>query len=81
MKRTFDQKRVVRWTSSLPGGAAEATKLIMEKLKCSSSKAEKIAAGRYTGLPRPLDQIELAELINDDVELLFPLPKKTRSAG
>lgn len=77
MKRYLDQGEIEGWRASV-GGIREATRLISEKLECSRSKAEKLAAGRYPSLPTPTEQMALADLMHRSRDVLFPLVRARR---
>jgi hypothetical protein len=72
MRRALNNAKISEWAESL-GGKRQATILLMEELKCGTSKAEKIAGGRYPSLPTPLEQDVLVRLTGFDYDLLFPL--------
>lgn len=63
------------------GGAEKAESLVVEALKCSKSKAEKIVACRYPSLIPPLEQIALASLMDKPRDVAFPFIKKKRQAS
>lgn len=70
-ERHLDAKEMTTWTASV-GGFAKAAQLIKERLECSISKAEKLAAGAYDRLPTASEQKELADLTNRSRDQLFP---------
>lgn len=70
MRLMLDKKEIEKFVSAV-GSLATATDLIKDNLKCSESKAEKIAAGRYPSRLSPLEQIALAMLLERPVEKLF----------
>jgi hypothetical protein len=70
---------ICKWTDSV-GGVRDAVTLIMGKLKCSPSKASKLATGRYPSVPNALEQEALAQLVGCDPQVLFAIPRKKRSA-
>lgn len=75
MKRRFNRKEMDTWREAV-GGLEVATELIMEKLKCSRSKAEKLASCRYPSIPPPLEQEALAELMVRPLEAVYPKTKR-----
>jgi hypothetical protein len=81
MQRQLALKELASWRDRV-GGLREAIRLIGEKLECSKSKAEKLAAGRYPSLPTPTEQMALAELMNKTRDELFPFcaSKKRRAS-
>jgi hypothetical protein len=64
-------KLMKQWSESV-GGTTAATLQIMMKLGCSSSKAEKIASGRYPSSLVPLEQKALLSLTKFKPSELFP---------
>jgi hypothetical protein len=70
-ERYLDSKEMTAWTASV-GGFKKAAQLIKERLECSRSKAEKLAAGSYNRLPSASEQKELADLVNRSRDQLFP---------
>jgi hypothetical protein len=72
MKRRLDRKTMIAWKEKV-GGDAEATKLVMSCLKCSPSKAAKVASGHYPSSPRPLEREALARLVGVEESELFPV--------
>lgn len=74
MKRRLCKEVVQRWNADV-GGLAEATDKVRACLKCSPSKAEKIASGHYPSTPSALERIALANLIGVEESKLFCLPK------
>jgi hypothetical protein len=63
------------------GGMKSAAKLIESKLKCSDSKAEKIAGGRYPSRLTHAEQKELALLLKCAVSKLFPVVSATEEVA
>ena len=72
MRRVLSNSQINKWAESV-GGVREATLLVMSALKCSASKAQKIASGRYPSLPQPLEQDALVALLQLSRETLFPM--------
>lgn len=54
------------------GGNATATRMIMDELECSFSKADKLARCKYVSLPTPAEQKALAKLFKCKRDELFP---------
>lgn len=75
MKRQLNGKEMREWTESV-GGIETAADLIKERLKCSRSKAEKLASCRYPSVPPPLEQEALAQLMARPHEAVFPKAKR-----
>lgn len=59
-----------KWIEDV-GGIKAASQLISEKLECSLSKAEKLAAGRYPSSLVPAEQKELANLMSKSRDGVF----------
>ena len=85
-RRHLDKQEIKAWRESV-GGLTKATHLVMEKLECSHSKAEKIASGAYISVPTPTEQIVLAALMQRPRDVIFPLvtskqkkPREERAA-
>lgn len=76
MKKQLNQKLFHTWRESV-GGEKPAALLIKEKLKCSLSKAEKIAGGRYDSLPPCLEMMALSELMSKPMDALIRTVGKT----
>lgn len=72
----MDQKRILNiteiagWTDDV-GGLAVATRMISERLRCSISKAEKLAAGRYRSGLSFMEQEALVDLTRRHSDRLF----------
>lgn len=62
MKVTLNTKAMFSWSDDV-GGEETAARLIMDRLRCSRSKAEKLASGRYPSSVSFLEQQALAELM------------------
>lgn len=54
------------------GNQPEATKQIMDALKCSWSKADKLARGEYPFGLNEFEQVELSKLTKRPMDRLFP---------
>jgi hypothetical protein len=79
MKRRLNGQRLAVWVQQV-GGVKEASLLIVQKLECSISKAEKIASGRYLSLPTPSEQKDLADLLSTSRDVLFPPARGQRAS-
>lgn len=77
MKRRLDVTKMRNWLLSV-GSTDEATLLVMKKLECSISKAQKIIGCRYPSIPQPLEQIALADLLGVPRDVLYPVVGKPR---
>lgn len=71
MKRRIDYGKLSKWVDEV-GGIAEATRLISEKLECSISKAEKMAASRHLAGLLPAEQVLMSKLTRIARDQLFP---------
>jgi hypothetical protein len=78
MKRKIDSNEIAKWRESV-GGLSIATRLIMQELSCSPSKAEKIASGKYPSVPSTLEQLALAALLKKSRDVVFPVIGKSRA--
>jgi hypothetical protein len=76
-RRQLDKQEIKAWRESV-GGLTKATHLVMEKLECSHSKAEKIASGAYISVPTPTEQIVIAALMQRPRDVIFPLVTSKR---
>ncbi len=78
VRKELNTRLLSEWVES-EGGLTIATSRISGALKCSISKAEKIAAGRYPSHLSGLEQTALAKLTRISAEQLFPGPKRQAS--
>lgn len=77
MKRRLNQKLLGKWVASV-GGDAQATAIIIQTLRTSVSKAEKLASCRYErGIPY-MEMKALAQLTSNEIDDLFPLVSASR---
>ena len=70
MRLNLDKKEMKVFVNE-SGGLIAATSRIKDQLKCSQSKAEKIAAGRYPSRLSELEQIALAQLLRRPLKAVF----------
>jgi hypothetical protein len=70
MKRRINRAAVIEWRERV-GGQAEALKLVMDCLKCSPSKADKVASGHYPSVPSALERKALCQLMGVEESTLF----------
>lgn len=81
MKRCSLNKVVLaQWVDKV-GGLKSATLLVEDKLKCSYSKAEKIAGGRYPSKLTFAEQKELASLLKCKVADLVDVSASDKQAS
>lgn len=73
MKSKLNRALVIEWKERV-GGLSHATEIIMSRLGCSVSKADKIASGRYPSVPTQLERRALAKLMEVEESELFPAP-------
>jgi hypothetical protein len=71
MKRRLNREVVLSWKESV-GGHSEATRLVIDRLKCSTSKADKVASGHYPSIPSALERQALSDLMGVQESELFP---------
>lgn len=74
-------KREIRGWVESAGGFTKAVALIVQKLECSESKAEKIAAGNYPSRMNPSEQNALSELVKKPRDVLFSVGKPLKKAS
>lgn len=67
-----------KWVDSA-GGISKAALKIAEKLECSTSKAEKLAARRYPSHLTASEEIALADLIGKPREVIFKVGRAQAS--
>jgi hypothetical protein len=77
MKRRLNKALMVAWKWQV-GGPKEAAERIEKCLRCSPSKAEKLADGRYPSELSPLEADALAAMIEVSVDDLYLVVGKTR---
>lgn len=80
MRLRADQVIVAEWAERA-GGIAVATEQIRKALKCSHSKANKMACGVYPFALSPFEQDALLKLIPKSRDVLFPAGKRAKSAS
>lgn len=71
MKRQLNKRLMTEWVKS-KGGREPATRLVMDSLECSRSKADKIVGCSYPSVPQPLEQKALADLLRTTRDFLYP---------
>lgn len=72
MLRSFNEEKWISCVAGV-GGSAKATRMIMDELECSFSKADKLARCKYPSLPTPSEQKALAKLFKCKRDVLFPI--------
>jgi hypothetical protein len=78
MKRRLNKTLMECWTEK-NGGLTEAAKKVEQCLRCSPSKAEKIALGYYPSEISPLEKDALAALVEVPVDVLYLAVGKLRA--
>jgi hypothetical protein len=78
MKKRLNKPLMVEWKKKV-GCPKEAAKRIQECLRCSPSKAEKLADGRYPSRLSPLELDALAALLEKPVDVLYLTVGKPRA--
>jgi hypothetical protein len=80
MRREIDLNKLMLWVER-EGGIKPAALEISQKLECSISKAEKLAAGRYPSRLMPSEQIVMSKLLKVTRDELFPLVRARGNAS
>lgn len=78
--RLQNRLEFLSWKENV-GGLDEAADLIKGRLKCSYSKAAKLATGRYPSTLNASEMQALSELIGRPVDTLFKMPAKRDRAA
>ncbi len=70
MTRQMNEQLWNEWVVRV-GGVKEASRMILEKLECSTSKADKLARGVYPSMLTASEQKDLAQIVRTKRDILF----------